>query len=113
MQKLKAHVVARIAQAEIETDPFPHCYVRDVFPADVYAQMLRELPEDGRYDRYPAPYEARLFVNLDPGNARSIGAMWRRIERLVNAQEFLDAMVAKFGHLLPISAAHRETKTTQ
>ncbi|MCC6920795.1 MAG: hypothetical protein IT548_16475 [Alphaproteobacteria bacterium] len=110
MQKLKAHVVARIAQAEIEADPFPHCYVRDVFPSDTYAQMLRELPEDRRFDTYPAPYEARLFLNLDPGNAKAIGGMWRRIERLVNSQDFLDAMVAKFGHLLPISAAHRASQ---
>jgi len=40
-------VVYRIANAPVRPFPFPHLYVRDVFPDDVYAQLRAQLPAPG------------------------------------------------------------------
>jgi hypothetical protein len=38
------HVLKRIADAPIRTDPYPHFYVRDVFPEDFYRELRAHLP---------------------------------------------------------------------
>jgi hypothetical protein len=35
----------QIANAPVRGFPYPHCFVRDVFPADFYAEMQRNLPD--------------------------------------------------------------------
>ncbi len=42
------HCLYQIANAPVREFPYPHVYVRDVFPADFYAQMLRNLPPESQ-----------------------------------------------------------------
>src|SRR5262245_18217331 len=35
----------QIGNAPVGVFPYPHCFVRDVFPADFYAEMQRNLPD--------------------------------------------------------------------
>ena len=65
MRDVHNHVFSRIGETVLETDPFPHCCVRDVFPEDFYATLVEQLPEYHRYQKYPPPYESRLFLNVN------------------------------------------------
>ncbi len=47
--KIVAHLVRRVADAEVVDAPFQHMYLTEVFPADVYAQVMANLPERSAY----------------------------------------------------------------
>jgi hypothetical protein len=48
-QGILDHVLKAVAAAEVHEEPFCHFYVRDVFPADVYGQILRSMPSPELY----------------------------------------------------------------
>lgn len=107
-QDMDSHFSARIADAPIQTEPFPHCYIRDVFPPDFYQAILKALPADDCYANYPPPYEARLFFNLDPPTAGKLGRFWQEFEGWINSQPFLGRMADKFASFLPHTYCHRK-----
>ena len=39
------HLLYKIANAPLNVFPFPHLYIRDVFPADYYAELQSMLPD--------------------------------------------------------------------
>ena len=39
------HMTYKVANAPINDFPFPHCYIPEVFPAEFYADMQRNMPE--------------------------------------------------------------------
>jgi hypothetical protein len=43
----EARFFAKLAEAPIETAPFPHFYLENIFTDDLYSQMLGNLPADG------------------------------------------------------------------
>lgn len=43
------HVIYKLRNAEVLNYPFPHFFVRDVFPEDFYWRMLTRLPTDETY----------------------------------------------------------------
>ena len=47
------HVLYKIANAPINPFPFPHIYVRDVFPQDFYRQLRAHLPPGGTFRVIP------------------------------------------------------------
>ena len=64
------HIVRRIDDTPISEDPFAHLYVEDVFPADVYDQILENLPDIDTYvefaktDRVGGGYNRnRMFLS--------------------------------------------------
>lgn len=44
------HFIARLRDARVESDPFPHYVLDRVFPDDYYREMLRQLPGSAVYD---------------------------------------------------------------
>ena len=101
------HVFSRIEKTPTQTDPFPHVYVRDVFPRDFYAHLIQQLPDDDRYQPFPPPLQARLSIDLKPDAAAELGPFWQTFEAWINGQDFLDGMVQKFERHLPKMHAHR------
>jgi len=101
------HVFSRIEETPTQTDPFPHVYVREVFPRDFYAQLIAQLPDDDRYQPFPVPYESRLSIDLKPDAAAQLGPFWRTFESWINGQDFLSGMVEKFAQFLPLMHPHR------
>jgi hypothetical protein len=47
--RVLAHLLRRIDAAAAETEPFSHAYFEDVFPQDVYRDMLAHLPDTTKY----------------------------------------------------------------
>ena len=92
-----AHVFSQIAAAEVHTAPFPHCFVRNVFPSGFYQTLLEALPADARYQKYPPPYESRLYFDLNPPTADGLGEFWREFQAWINGPVFLRGMAEKFS----------------
>jgi hypothetical protein len=101
------HVFLRIEETPAQTEPFPHLYVRDVFPSDFYASLISHLPEDSRYKPFAPPYEMRLSLDVNPEKAAELGPFWQAFESWINGQDFLDGMVHKFAQFLPPVHHHR------
>ncbi|NOT38935.1 MAG: hypothetical protein HOP13_00415 [Alphaproteobacteria bacterium] len=47
--RIVEHLAGQVAAAAVEDVPFQHFYLRDVFPADVYAEIVAKMPERGAY----------------------------------------------------------------
>lgn len=47
----KLHVMYQVLNASVRRFPFPHLYVENVFPADFYAEIRRNMIEDAAYTR--------------------------------------------------------------
>src|SRR5439155_16259651 len=49
--RILGHLVRRIGETPALADPFGHTYLTDVFPPDLYRELLDALPDPGLYDR--------------------------------------------------------------
>ena len=58
------HAIYQLRNAPIQAYPYPHAFIREIFPADYYRDLIAHLPGDeayvsspnGRYpERGPAP----------------------------------------------------------
>jgi len=105
------HVRYRIANARIRPFPFPHIYVRDVFPADFYEDMLDRLPEKEALKtltsmgRVAKDYSESRFVL--PLTARDLGGIapalrdfWGELAGWMLGGGFGQLMVATFAEFL-------------
>ena len=108
-------VLYKIGNAVVREYPYPHIYVPDIFPADFYAEMRRNLPpqsamknlgELGRvkgFDGYPArgvlPLAAEHLAPLDEARR----GFWQGVQQWLLGRRFGDTMVGKFAPYL----AHR------
>lgn len=70
-----SHVINRFSQVEINTSPFPHFHIENIFPEDFYQQLLEHLPDasyfqslstTGKVD--PRTYSDRLVLPLELAN---------------------------------------------
>jgi len=52
-QDIIGHMVAAVESTNVEEHPFPHIFVRDFFPHDVYATLHKSLPHADDYDVFP------------------------------------------------------------
>jgi hypothetical protein len=110
--EIKDHLYAQLEKVAIVTDPFPYFYMRDVLPAQYYEKLIAGLPVNESYDRFPAPYESRLGLDLSrksldkfPESGRAI---WQEFEAWIHSQEFLDKIAAKFQPFLDTNASYRK-----
>jgi hypothetical protein len=76
---VEGFVVDRIASAPVEVEPFPHCLVDGIFPAEFFERLLDAWPEDGGFRRLVDPKRVgkayspqRLIIELD-------GCEWERL----------------------------------
>src|SRR5262245_15098906 len=105
------HVLYRITNAQIQTFPYPHILVRDVFPADFYRKMREHLPPRETFKtltelkRVAASYsDARLVLPLAEGPLQAVGepyrTFWAGIAEWLLGGQFGSMVISKFGELL-------------
>src|SRR5690349_4179510 len=98
---VKSHFYAAIERAELIEDPFPHLYVRDVFPADFYQSVLANLPPLEKYTKFSEKYADRYSLDVTKSSVQKLGEVapfWIGFENWLNSGEMLNAMLKKFGH---------------
>lgn len=112
--EIKDHLYANLDKVAIVTDPFPYLFMCDALPAQYYEELIAGLPVNESYDRFPAPYESRLGLDLStktlhkfPASGRAI---WQEFEAWIHSQEFLDKIAAKFQPYLNINASYRKER---
>ncbi len=107
----EAHLTYKVANAPIAFYPFPHIYVRDVFPDDFYAELRRQLPpaaslkslkDLGRVGGgYPA---GRTVLPLTRASIETLDepfrSFWMKTGEWLVAGGFGLAMLEKFGDLI-------------
>lgn len=104
------HALYRIANEPVREFPYPHVYVRDVFPADYYRRMREMLPPRealvtlssmGRIRVGDPIAEKRTVLPLtDAGLAKldeARRAFWQELARWLLGGSFGQVMVSKFG----------------
>lgn len=65
MFNIREHVVYALRNAEIRSYPFPHFYVKNVFPDDFYWKMVKSLAGDSEYTPMGGSYPNRFFGPRD------------------------------------------------
>ena len=104
------HVLYKVANAPVNVFPFPHIYVKDVFPPDFYRQLREHLPPAAVYkdlkalNRVGAGYpDTRLVMVVTPENiqalAEPIRIFWDGLARWLLGG-FGQTVLAKFGQFL-------------
>jgi hypothetical protein len=100
------HLTYKVANAPVATFPYPHCYVRDVFPADFYAEMQRNLPDPEamipiEQARQVKGYRERFVLEFKPEH---LGALpeakrkfWSDFGGWMLAGRFMDLVMGKFA----------------
>jgi hypothetical protein len=104
------HVLYKVANAPVNLFPYPHIYVRDVFPTDFYSKLRAHLPPADVYkdlkalNRVGAGYpDTRLVMVVNPENiqalAEPIRSFWSEFARWLLGG-FGETVLAKFGQFL-------------
>jgi hypothetical protein len=115
------HLLGRIEATPSIEEPFTHIYVEDVFPDDVYTQMLASLPdprlygktaerhhkgEAGGYTRSMFPIAPSTLKDVFPSHAE----LWRGVGAALTAPELKRAMYARLARDLAFRFGAPEAK---
>ena len=65
---LQEHLIAKVSEAPLESDPYCHIYLEGVFPALLYGRMLGNLPPRELY----GPLNLRKWVRSDGTSTRDL-----------------------------------------
>jgi hypothetical protein len=104
---VKFHLIYNIANAQIRTYPFPHIYVRDVFPEGFFAELRQNLPahedytvlqDSGRVGKGYSRARLSLFpADLDKSNLQPAQRdFWRRVFETLGDGEFAACVFDRF-----------------
>lgn len=107
-QRIAEHLSRAIEATGLEADPFAHLVFGGVFPPDLYAELLAQLPADTYYRELkhsdamlPDGRSARLQFPLVPGNIARLpaaqAAFWREVVAGLTAPAVDAAYKAKFA----------------
>lgn len=97
-ERIEIHVCRAVANAILNTDPFPHILVEDWLPADVYRTMIRALPppiffaeKEMIRQRLPVPF------SFGPTYSRRV---WDFIAAEIVGRMLRDAVQKKFAGVI-------------
>lgn len=107
---LTHHIAKSIANAEVSETPFLHLRLRDVFPDDLYAAMLCEMPEPADYRPLIGRHAENLLddgtvtrvkTDLYPEYVRNLPArkrnVWRTVGLALCSNEVKSALVRRLS----------------
>lgn len=101
----------RIGNAPINPFPFPHIFVRDVFPADFYAEILRHIPPRDalspiskvrNVSEVYGKTRSVLILNDDSIGqlAEPLRGFWGGVGKMLLARNLGPMLVSKFGQVI-------------
>lgn len=104
---VKLHIIYNIANTQIRTYPFPHIYVREIFPDGFFAELQRNLPDNEGYTvlvdsgRVGKGYSrARLSLfpsDLDKADLRPAQRdFWQSVFETLGDSEFVSCVFDRF-----------------
>jgi hypothetical protein len=114
------HLAYKVANAPISGFPYPHCYVPDVFPADFYAEMQRNLPDPDAMipieeARQVKGYKERFVLELKPEHLNSLPQpkqkFWSAFGAWLLSGPFQQVLMGKFATF--VQARFKDAKNIQ
>jgi hypothetical protein len=102
----------RIGNATVNPFPFPHIYVRDVFPAEFYAGLLRHLPSREAFSPLSVARpmssdvydQTRTVLPLTPESVATLAqpyrGFWEDVTRMLLGGSFGNLLFGKFGQFI-------------
>ena len=118
---VKEHVLRRIGAAPVLREPFPHCIVDGVFPAEFYEDILEHWPEEeswrpiGETGRVKGASSAQRMVIRaaeDLGRLGAGAAFWRALASWLGEDAFRAAILQKFGEELSANGFGADLRAT-
>ena len=111
LSSLGLDVVERVEASALESVPFDHVYLDDIFSRETYDRLLDHLPETGRYRELrhreaigPDGRSARRKFYLFPEHIALLPpaqrAIWLEVSRLLRSPALQDAFKRKFRRAL-------------
>lgn len=105
------HVLYKIANAPINLFPYPHIYVRDVFPPDFYRELRAHLPPAEAYknlkalNRVGGNYaDTRLVMEVTPENVQGLPdptrSFWATIAQWMLGGAVGQVSISRFAEFL-------------
>ncbi len=105
------HVIYRVANTPLNEYPYPHIYVRDIFPPDYYRALREHLPPAEflatlkSLKRVRGAYpDSRVVLPLTPDNVAALPepyrAFWEALGTWLLSGSFAEAVMQKFGPYL-------------
>jgi hypothetical protein len=105
--RVLVHLLRRLGEVRVEEQPFPHFFVEEVFPADIYDEMLAALPPteiyqpmgkrhqngDGGYNRYEFLLATENFARLTNYQSH----VWRGVQRAIGSPQVKLAVYSKLS----------------
>lgn len=105
-KRLAERLAALVAAAPIEPVPGPYIFVENLFPDDLYAEILRHFPLTAPFfkekvhptgERYFGSYPERMEIALgDLRGLSPVAAFWEEIFRALKSEAFFTALLEKF-----------------
>jgi len=93
-ERIAQHVRDTIAATPLRLKPFPHVFVRNLFPTAFYKALLRGLPPVELFDDQPVNHQQLVVpLMMAPSYSRRI---WKHLGTVVVPQVIAPAMVDKF-----------------
>ena len=113
------HTVARLGEAEVSEQPFPHFLATDFLPAHLYEELVQAWPTPDAFksvklahyeypDRLITRVEPAWLAALDPNRA----AVWQRVKEFFSRPEFLRALLGKFAIVQELLRSNPTAKLT-
>jgi len=113
------HIVNKIEKARLYKQPFPHLSIQNIFPDDVYAEMLEQFPTG--HESYMTPlsakYNNRFIMDLDDEKVHGGSnyrrhikdpkvkkdlQFWLRFRKVMMSPELVNVFIRKYSeHLDP------------
>ena len=99
-------VAYAFCNAPVQAFPYPHVYVRDIFPRDFYARLLSQLPPSEALKplleaRSVKGYPERFVLGLTEAEIATLPeqyrAFWRELARWMTGGRFMRLVLDKFG----------------
>jgi len=116
------HLTARIEATPAIQEPFTHVFLENVFPANIYREMLTSLPDAERYDRaadrhYGNGKHIRSMYSLSKTGLAKLSstkqAFWEAIASALTAPEIKCALFKNLAADLSFRYGIAESKTPQ
>lgn len=102
---IEAPLLYAVANAPLRPFPYPHLYVRDVFPAELYAELQANIPDPEAMlplaeARGVQGYDERFVLDLAGAGGRLSGgqqAFWSGLHALLTGGGFKEVLLNRFA----------------
>jgi hypothetical protein len=106
-----AHVLDRISNALIKTDPYPHFYIDKLFPEEFYNELLDQLPNTASYQSLsttgkvdPRTYLNRFVLSLEEEKLTDLPfpqlLFWSKFTTAINSTKWCSMLLEKFDSFI-------------